>query len=88
MIEISVVEFAKSTVKNNPGTNYEELLDSLKAAVKRKKSGAKCCQCGQPIWAAGSAVTGTDMCFTCITGEGDDSEDYEVCDIEPKQSAP
>ena len=28
--------------------------------------------------AAGSAITGTNMCFTCTTGEADDSEDYEI----------
>ena len=34
--------------------------------------------CGAPIWAAGSAITGTKMCFSCTTGEADDSEDYEI----------
>ena len=34
--------------------------------------------CGAPIWAAGSAITGTYLCFTCTTGEADDSEDYEI----------
>ena len=34
--------------------------------------------CGAPIWAAGSAITGTNMCFTCTTGEAADSEDYEI----------
>lgn len=34
--------------------------------------------CGAPIWAAGSAITGINMCFTCTTGEADDSEDYEI----------
>jgi len=34
--------------------------------------------CGAPIWAVGSAITGTNMCFTCTTGEADDSEDYEI----------
>lgn len=33
---------------------------------------------GNPIWAAGSAITGTPMCFTYMTGETDDSEDYEI----------
>ena len=27
---------------------------------------------------AGSAVTGTHMCFSCTTLEADDSEDYEI----------
>ncbi len=34
--------------------------------------------CGQPIWAIGSATVDWDGCFTCITGEADESEDYEI----------
>lgn len=34
--------------------------------------------CGASIWAAGSAITGMNRCFTCTTGEADDSEDYEI----------
>ena len=30
--------------------------------------------CGAPIWAAGSAITGSNLCFTCTTGEADDSD--------------
>ena len=43
-----------------------------------KRNGARCMICGAPIWAAGSGVTGTYLCFTCTTGEADDSEDYEI----------
>jgi hypothetical protein len=78
MIKISIKEYAKKHVKCNPKTNLKEVELGLKDAVKRKKSGAKCNVCGAPIWAIGSAVGGFDGCFTCITGEYDDSEDYEV----------
>ena len=77
MVPIPILEFTKSTAKNNPDTDYDELVVALRAALKRKNNGAKCYQCSQPIWAAGSAIAGTDMCFTCIT-ESDDSEDYKV----------
>lgn len=63
---------------NNKGYNRNELTETLQAALDAKNQGAKCIICGQPIWAAGSAITGTDMCFTCTTGEADDSEDYEI----------
>ena len=33
---------------------------------------------GAPIWAAGSAITGSNLCFTCTTGEANDSDDYEI----------
>lgn len=78
MIPITIEEFADMTVENNKDLNRNELIESLKATLDAKKNGAKCCQCGSPIWAAGSAITGMDMCFTCTTLESDDSEDYEV----------
>lgn len=34
--------------------------------------------CGSPIWVAGSALVGSYMCFTCLTGEADGSDDFEV----------
>lgn len=54
------------------------LIKALEETLEAKKKGAKCMICGQPIWAAGSAITGTYMCFTCTTGEADDSDDYEI----------
>lgn len=78
MQTISVKKFADMTAKANKDVNREELIHSLQSSLAAKKNGAKCIVCGAPIWAAGSAVTGTNMCFTCTTGEADDSEDYEV----------
>jgi formamidopyrimidine-DNA glycosylase len=78
MVPITIKEFAKETAAHNKEINEKELERDLKAALTAKKNGAKCSQCGQPIWAAGSAVTGTYMCFSCLTLEADDSEDYEV----------
>ena len=75
---ISVEEFADAVVKNNKDANRKELIASLREALAAKRNGARCMICGAPIWAAGSAVTGTNMCFTCTTGEADDSEDYEI----------
>lgn len=53
--------------------------EAYQAALDRKLAGAKCEVCGQPIWAVGSAVCGWDGCFTCITGESDCSDAYELC---------
>lgn len=75
---ISVEEFADAVVKNNKDANRKELIASLREALAAKRNGARCMICGAPIWAAGSAVTRTNMCFTCTTGEADDSEDYEI----------
>lgn len=79
MVIISIEEFAKSTIKNNPKQyKKDELISTLRETLQDKNNGAKCMICGNPIWAAGSAITGSYMCFTCITGEADDSEDYEI----------
>ena len=75
---ISIDEFIKSYKKNNPAEDSEGLRSVLHETVKAKKNGAVCNQCKQPIWAIGSAVVGWDGCFTCITGEADNSEDCEI----------
>jgi len=67
-------------MRNNAGYNRKELIKTLKETLAAKKNGAKCMICGTPIWAAGRAITGSYMCFTCTTGEADDNEDYEIDD--------
>ena len=78
MVPISVPEFADMVMKNNKGYRRKDLIETLNETLKAKNNGAGCMICGAPIWAAGSAITGTNMCFTCTTGEADDSEDYEI----------
>ena len=75
---ISISEFADDVVKHNKGTDRRKLVADLEEALRAKRAGAKCMICGSPIWAAGSAITGTYRCFTCTTGETDDSDDYEI----------
>ena len=68
----------KQTAKDNEDFDEKKTKATILEAAERKKNGAKCTQCGQNIWAIGSGITGIDMCFTCITGEADDSDDYEL----------
>ncbi len=75
---ISIDDFIESYKENNPKENAAELRKALIHAVDAKKNGAVCHICGQPIWAIGSATVDWDGCFTCITGEADESEDYEI----------
>lgn len=78
MQPISIEEYAGMVLENNKGYQKGNLVQALQHALESKKNGAKCTICGAPIWAAGSAITGTNLCFTCTTGEADDSEDYEI----------
>ncbi len=78
MIPITITEFVKQTVEANPDTDAVTLIASCKETLKAKNCGVTCMICNSSIWAAGSAITGTYMCFTCMTGEIDDSEDYEI----------
>lgn len=78
MQPISIEEYAGMVMENNKGYRKEDLVQALQQALEAKKHGAKCMICGAPIWAAGSAITDTNLCFTCTTGEADDSEDYEI----------
>jgi len=58
--------------KNGAGhslTDYERMA---------KKIDEECDICGRPIW---RMVADLGMCFTCVTGESDASDDYE---LEPK----
>lgn len=80
MIPITITEFVKQTVEANPDTDAETLTTACHEILKAKHNGATCMICSSPIWAVGSAITGTYICFTCMTGEFDDSEDYEIKD--------
>ncbi|MEX1136838.1 MAG: hypothetical protein WEB89_08040 [Balneolales bacterium] len=73
---ISVDNFVEMYKNNNPETDTENLKKSLKHFRALKLEGQKC-DCGNPIWAIGSAFSGQG-CFTCITGDKDNSNDYEI----------
>jgi len=47
-------------------------LEGLCALANAEES--TCCNCSNSVWKYGQ----TDMCFSCVTGETDASEDYEL----------
>lgn len=75
---ISIDKFIETYIKNNPNDNHKKFEAALSQAVEAKKNGDVCMICGQPIWSIGTALVGWNGCFSCITGEADDSEDYEI----------
>jgi len=78
MVPITIEKFVDQYMKGNPIENRKEIINSLKAALAAKEAGASCSQCGEQIWAVGTGIVGWSGCFTCITGETDDSNDYEI----------
>jgi len=75
---ISIEDFVKKNKEKNSTESGETLRAALADAVVAKEKGVKCSQCKAPIWAIGTAVVGWNGCFTCITGETDNSEDFEI----------
>lgn len=75
---ICLEEYVKLHLKNNPGTSQAEVTESLDDTLRAYKQGARCNNCGNPIWVIGSAFSGFDSCFTCITGEAFPEDDYEI----------
>jgi len=73
---ISFDDYVALHVEANRDENERDFRQRLKVAVDAKRAG-QLCECGEPIWAIGSAAAHY-ACFTCITGEVDPSDDYEI----------
>lgn len=73
---ISFTDYVAMHLEANPGDDRAEVVANLAEALAAFKSGATC-SCGEPIWVIGSAFVGR-ACFTCISGEADSSQDYEI----------
>jgi hypothetical protein len=78
-VPIGVKEYIKLHVEDNPDDNPADLLRRFRVCVADALAGARC-HCGEPIWVIGSVFAG-HACFTCITGEADPSEDFEIDEV-------
>ena len=85
-VPIQFNEYVKLHLRSNPKENAADLTARLRSALEDYKAGRRC-DCGEPIWVIGSAQVGL-MCFTCITGESDLDEDYEIAEACDKRLAP
>jgi hypothetical protein len=75
-LAISIDDYLKRHLKNNPQDDEADLRKRLKAALSDYQNKVKC-ECGNDIWVIGSASVGNN-CFTCITGESVPNDDYEI----------
>ena len=73
---ISLDDYIEKHVRANPRVSRKDIKTRLEFAVAAHRTGKRC-SCGANIWIIGSAETGLS-CFTCITGETDPSDDYEI----------
>jgi hypothetical protein len=73
---ICLEDYVEMNLRSNPGTDRTDLIGRLHHAIAACRRG-ECCPCGQPIWIIGSAEVGLS-CFTCITGESEPDNDYEI----------
>lgn len=77
---ISIDKFIEK-IKVDSDYDKKELKKAIIEAVNAKKNNEKCGNCGDIIWAAGTGIVGWNGCFTCITGETDNSKDYEIDEV-------
>ena len=73
---ISIDDYVALHMKANRGDDPRVLKSRLKEALPARKAGATC-ECGEPIWVIGAAVSHY-ACFSCITGEAVPDDDYEI----------
>jgi|ERR1019366_4406774 hypothetical protein len=83
-VPIQLRDYVRLFLKSNRGETAEAVTARLRSAIEAHKAGERC-DCGEPIWVIGSAEAG-HACFTCITGEADPSEDYEIAEACDKHS--
>jgi len=83
---IELRDYVRKHLKSNPGDKKAEVVACLQSALAAYKAGERC-SCGEPIRVIGSSQVG-HMCFTCITGEADCSDDYEIAEACDKLRAP
>ncbi len=73
---IGIEQYIQQHLRHNPDEKADELRGRLEECASAALRGERC-ECGEPIWAIGSAIAG-HACFTCITGEATPSDDYEI----------
>lgn len=81
-VSISIRKYIELHLKNNPEESETEIKGNLLKALRDFESGIKC-ECGNDIWVIGSSFSGNG-CFSCITGETDSSQDFEIDKALPK----
>lgn len=80
---ISIDKYVKIHLKKNPNEKENVLRIRLEAALDDYTKGIKC-QCGKDIWIVGSASSPFG-CYSCITGKGHPTGEYEIDSVLEKR---
>lgn len=75
-IPISINKYVEKHLINNPLENEMDLRKKIDSSLEAYQNEVRC-TCGNDIWVVGSAALG-HSCFTCITGESEPNEDFEI----------
>src|SRR5688500_13829677 len=75
-VPIEVDDYVRLHLRINPDESAEGVAMRLRSTLPDFRAGALCA-CGARICVIGSAQTGR-ACFTCIAGEANAAEDYEI----------
>lgn len=81
MHPISIEKMAIKLADGNGEMAIDRMTMELKRAVNLKKNGGKCMICGKSIWAIGTALCYDLMCYTCVTGETETCDVYEIDEV-------
>ena len=71
-------------MRSNPKSSERKVKNNLLRALNDFESGVHCA-CGNDLWVIGSSFSGNG-CFSCITGETDSSQDFEIDKALPKRN--
>jgi hypothetical protein len=77
-LPISIDDYVQKHLAGNRGVDRSDLIERLNSALASARAGVRC-ECGERIWVIGSAEVGLS-CFTCITGEAEPDDDYEIAE--------
>lgn len=73
---IVLEDYIEKHLQSNPDVKRADIRSRLEYAIAAYQSGKRC-SCGDRIWVIGAADAGLS-CFSCITGESQPSDDYEI----------
>jgi len=77
MVPISKENYIALYLQQYTEYTKDQLTNLIDEKIRLKRDGLQC-SCGNKIWVVGSAVSNRNICFKCLIGHDNSSEDYEI----------